>query len=88
MPAVQRVGDVDSGGGVITSGVGSVRVNGIPVSVNGSSVSPHARKNSHRPVTSGGVGSVMAEGSPINVEGNCDTCGHVRTGGSSDVRAG
>lgn len=88
MPAVQRVGDVDSGGGVITSGVGSVRINGIPVSVNGSGVSPHARKNSHRPVTSGGVGSVRAGGSPVNVAGNADTCGHARTGGSSNVSAG
>lgn len=88
MPAVQRVGDVDSGGGVITGGVGSVRVNGIPVSVDGSGVSPHARKNSHRPVTAGGVGSVMAGGSPVNVAGNADTCGHARTGGSSNVSAG
>ena len=88
MPEVQRVGDIDSGGGVITNGVDSVRVNGIPVSVNGSGVSPHARKNSHRPVTSGGVGSVMAGGSPVNVAGNADTCGHARTGGSSNVSAG
>jgi uncharacterized Zn-binding protein involved in type VI secretion len=86
MPAVQRVGDVDSGGGVITSGVGSVRVNGIPVSVNGSGVSPHARR--HRPVTAGGVSSVRAGGIPINVTGNADTCGHARTGGSSNVSAG
>jgi uncharacterized Zn-binding protein involved in type VI secretion len=88
MPAVQRVGDADSGGGVITGGVDSVRVNGISVSVNGSGVSPHARKNSHRPVTSGGVGSVRAGGTPVNVAGNSDTCGHARTGGSNNVRAG
>ena len=88
MPAVQRVGDVDSGGGVITGGVDSVRVNGIAVSVDGSGVSAHARKNSHRPVTAGGVGTVRAGGSPINVAGNADTCGHARTGGSSDVSAG
>jgi uncharacterized Zn-binding protein involved in type VI secretion len=88
MPAVQRKGDVDSGGGVITGGVGSVRINNIPVSVNGTGVSAHARKNSHRPVTAGGVGSVRAGGSPINVAGNCDTCGHARTGGSPNVRAG
>lgn len=88
MPAVQRTGDVDSGGGVITGGVNSVRVNGIAVSVNGTGVSAHARKNRHRPVTSGGVSSVRANGVPINVTGNCDTCGHTRTGGSSNVRAG
>jgi len=86
MPAVQRVGDADSGGGIITSGVSSVRVNGIVVSVNGSGVSAHARN--HRPVTSGGVDSVRAGGIPINVAGNADTCGHVRTGGSPNVSAG
>lgn len=88
MPAVQRVGDADSGGGVITSGVNSVRINGIPVSVNGSGVTAHASKNSHRPVTAGGVDSVRVGGSPINVAGNADTCGHVRTGGSPNVSAG
>jgi len=86
MPAVQRKGDVDSGGGVITGGVGSVRVNNIPVSVNGTGVSVHARR--HRPVTANGVSSVRAGGIPINVAGNADTCGHARTGGSPDVRAG
>ncbi len=88
MPAIQRTGDVDTGGGVITGGVASVRVNNIAVSVNGTPVSAHARKNSHRPVTAGGVSSVRAGGSPINVAGNADTCGHARTGGSSNVRAG
>lgn len=88
MPAVQRRGDVDSGGGVITGGVGSVRVNGIPVSVNGTGVSAHGRKGRHRPVTAGGNSTVRANGIPINVTGNCDTCGHVRTGGSPNVRAG
>jgi len=86
MPAVQRVGDVNSGGGVITSGIGSVRVNGSPVSVDSSGVSLHPKK--HLPVTAGGVGSVRAGGSPINVAGNPDTCGHVRTGGSPNVSAG
>lgn len=88
MPAVQRVGDSDSGGGVITAGVGSVRINGIPVSVDGSPVSAHARKLRHRPVTSNGVSSVRAGGIPVNVAGNADTCGHARVGGSPDVRAG
>lgn len=88
MPAVQRKGDVDSGGGVITTGVSSVRVNGVAVSVNGSVVSAHARRRRHRPTTAGGVNSVRANGVPVNVTGNSDTCGHARTGGSSNVRAG
>lgn len=88
MPAIQRTGDIDSGGGVITGGVASVRANNIPVSVNGTPVSAHAYRHRHRPVTAGGVSSVRAGGIPINVAGNCDTCGHTRTGGSSNVRAG
>ena len=43
MPAVQRQGDTDSGGGVALSGVVSVRVNNIPVVVDGISVSGHGR---------------------------------------------
>jgi hypothetical protein len=31
---------------------------------------------------------VRIEGQPISVAGNADTCGHTRTGGSGDVRAG
>lgn len=88
MPAVVRVGDVDSGGGVTVAGISSVIVNGIPVCADGSPVSAHARRNSHRPVTSRGVGSVVVEGRPINVVGNPDTCGHVRVNGSPDVTAG
>ena len=41
MPAVQRQGDANSAGGVASSGVASVRVNGRPVVVPGISVTPH-----------------------------------------------
>jgi len=88
MPAVQRIGDSDSGGGVITSGVDSVRVNNQVVSVDGSSVSPHSSRPVHVPVTANGVASVKAGGRPINVAGNADTCGHARTGGSENVKIG
>ncbi len=88
MPAVQRVGDSDSGGGTITSGVSSVRVNNRAVSVDGSGVSPHSSRPVHVPVTAGGVASVTADGRPINVAGNADTCGHARTGGSENVKIG
>ena len=88
MPAAQRVGDSDSAGGTITSGVNSVRVNNQAVSVDGSPVSPHSSRPVHVPVTAGGVGSVKAGGRPINVTGNADTCGHVRTGGSENVKIG
>jgi uncharacterized Zn-binding protein involved in type VI secretion len=88
MPAAQRKGDANNDGGVILGGVDSVRINNLAVSVDGTSVSPHARKNSHKPTTAGGVGSVKAGGKPINVKGNADTCGHTRQGGSSDVNVG
>ncbi len=88
MPAVQRIGDSDSAGGVITSGVNSVRINNRAVSVDGSPVSPHNSRPVHVPVTANGIASVKAGGRPINVTGNADTCGHARTGGSKNVRIG
>jgi uncharacterized Zn-binding protein involved in type VI secretion len=96
MPAVQRQGDTNSEGGAATSGVASVRVNGIPVVVAGTNVSAHApwpqrRYNPHPPhaaATTTGSGTVRAGGKPVVLTGNVDTCGHARTGGSPDVRAG
>lgn len=93
MPAVQRQGDPNSAGGVATGGISSVRVNGRPVVVNGTSVSAHApwgppHPPHASPVTTGGSGSVRAGNKPINVTGNSDTCGHTRSAGSGDVRIG
>ena len=97
MPAVQRQGDTNSEGGAATSGVASVRVNGKPIVVDGVTVSAHApwpqrRNNPHPPhaaaSTAGGRGTVRAGGKPVVRTGNVDTCGHARTGGSPDVRAG
>ena len=95
MPAVQRDGDANNVGGTTSGGVASVRVNGIPVTVNGTPVSEHAPwrpRPAHAPhiaaTTTGGVGSVRAGSIPVNVEGNSDTCGHSRVGGSDNVRAG
>lgn len=96
MPAVQRDGDSNAGGGVAQGGESSVRINGRPVMIPGQSVTPHPPyprkgRNEHNnggQATAGGVGSVRAGGKPVVVTGNSDTCGHARTGGSSDVRAG
>ena len=96
MPGVQRDGDSNTGGGAAQGGVGSVRVNGRPIMIPGQSVTPHPPyprrgRNEHNngsQQTAGGVGSVRAGGSPVVVDGNSDTCGHARTGGSGDVRAG
>lgn len=93
MPPVQRQGDPNNAGGAATGGVGSVRVNGQPVVVDGTGVAGHApwgrpHPPHASPTTTGGVGSVRAGGIPVNVDGNPDTCGHTRTSGSGDVRAG
>jgi uncharacterized Zn-binding protein involved in type VI secretion len=95
MPAVQRQGDANGAGGVIVSGIGSVRVNGRPIAVTGLGVSAHpcCGQRGCPPIhcnaqTSGGIGSVLAGGLPVIVTGDSDTCGHSRVGGSGDVRAG
>jgi len=93
MPAVQRKGDPNSSGGIATGGVATVRVNGRPVLVPGISVTPHpcfpARGcDIHgSATTSGGSGSVRAGGkSVLRTSSDSDTCGHPRSGGSSNVR--
>jgi uncharacterized Zn-binding protein involved in type VI secretion len=96
MPAVQRNGDSNAGGGVAQGGVDSVRVNGIPIMIPAQSVTPHPPyprrgRNEHNngsQMTAGGVSSVRAGGQPVVVTGDTDTCGHPRAGGSGDVRAG
>ena len=93
MPGIQTDGDVNSAGGAVSGGVSSVRVNGKPITVNGNSVSPHAPWGRPHPphaaaVTTGGSGSIRAGGIPVVSTGCVDTCGHPRTGGSSDTRVG
>jgi uncharacterized Zn-binding protein involved in type VI secretion len=94
MPAVQRQGDANSAGGVATSGVISVRINGRPVVVPGISVTPHpccGRRGCAihcAAVTTGGSGTVRAGGKPIiRTSADADSCGHARAGGSPNVRA-
>jgi hypothetical protein len=94
MPAVQRVGDANGAGGVITSGVDSVRINGRPIATTGVGVSAHpcCGRRGCPPIhcsatTAGGSGSVRAGGIPASLTGDADTCGHARAGGSGDVRA-
>ena len=90
MPGIVRQGDPNVCGGVVQGGVGSVRVNGIPVAVPGLAVSPH--DNYRGPhvgaVTRGGSGSVRAQGQPIITTADNDSCGHNRGIGSGDVRIG
>lgn len=88
MPAVSRVGDADSGGGKVVSGVDSVIVNGKPISVNGKPVSGHGLPPHAAPQTANGLATVIAGGIPVNRVGDADTCGHARAQGSPDVTAG
>jgi uncharacterized Zn-binding protein involved in type VI secretion len=88
MAGVVRQGDINQVGGKALGGVGSVLVNGRPIVVDGTKVSPHGKGKHAVAKTSGGVGSVRAGGKPVNVIGNVDDCGHPRTQGSSNVNAG
>ena len=91
MAKVQRVGDQDSGGGKITQGENSVRVNGKPVAVKGDTVSVHpGGKYGHKGVTTKANKNttVKANGKLIVVTGDTDTCGHKRVGGSPNVNIG
>jgi len=94
MPGIQRVGDANGAGGVITSGIDSVRINGRPIATTGQGVSAHpcCGRRGCPPIhcyatTAGGSGTVRAGGIPASLTGDGDTCGHARAGGSGDVRA-
>jgi uncharacterized Zn-binding protein involved in type VI secretion len=93
MPAVQRVGDQDDGGGVITSGESSVLVNGRPIAVENDPVSPHPPCGQQggdphcNAKTQPSISDVKANGKLVITTGANDTCGHTRVGGSPDVNA-
>jgi uncharacterized Zn-binding protein involved in type VI secretion len=97
MPGIQRIGDANSAGGVITGGgIGSVRIEGRIVSVEGDSVSPHPccgqrgcppiHCNANTRSTS--VREFRAGNKKIILTGDLDTCGHPRAGGAATVRFG
>lgn len=91
MPGVQRQGDFNMRGGLITSGDDSVRVNGRPIAVAYTLVTPHPPcpyEKKHCVVfTKGGSKTVKANGKSIILDLNTDTCGDFRLGGSGDVKA-
>lgn len=91
---VQRVGDPNVGGGLITAGDPTVLVNGRPIAVLGSPVSPHppcgargghAHCIAHTTATNY---TVLVNGKPVITSGSIDTCGHPRAVGSFDVIIG
>ena len=87
---VVRITDANSCGGKPMNGVNSVRVNGVPVVVSGTSVSSHANyKPPHTTArTMSTNSSVKAGGQPIVTASDVDTCGHTRLNASTNVRIG
>ena len=88
MPKVARMGDLNSGGGIIqTIPQSTVFANGKLISVNGSRGSGHAPgiHALNAWVTANGSSTVSIEGIPVNDEGDPDSCSHVRVDGSTNV---
>jgi uncharacterized Zn-binding protein involved in type VI secretion len=89
---VCRVGDVNAGGGVILEGNPTVLINGRPVAIIGSKVSPHPpcpKPSSHCSATTQfKPGAVLVNGRPISTAPSTDTCGHPRLTGSLNVVVG
>jgi uncharacterized Zn-binding protein involved in type VI secretion len=84
---IVRVGDVNSGGGIVISGEPSVRLNGLDVAVDGSPVTPHPRglftiDHAHCVATEQ---NIKVKGKRIIFVGDVDSCGHTRIQGSPDV---
>ena len=91
---ILRVGDANTGGGVITVGDPTVLVNGRPIAIIGSPVSPHPpcggpggqphciARTQYKP------GTILVNGKPIATWPSVDTCGHGRATGSLDVLIG
>jgi uncharacterized Zn-binding protein involved in type VI secretion len=87
MPGVQRQGDSNVRGGVISSGDASVRVNGVPVAVQGSPITPYnIGKNRINAVTTGSS-SVRANGRPLTLSTSPDSAGTPMTGSGTNVTA-
>ena len=87
MAAAQRMTDANLGGGTISSiPQSTVYANSKLLSVNGSSVQNHVLHVGT--TTANGSSTVFAGGTGVNRTGDADSCGHARTGGSSDVNIG
>lgn len=93
--SIQRVGDRNTAGGVITKGDDSVLINGRAVAIRGVSVSAHpccGRKGcppTHcNAKTQTKNSTVLVNGVPLILTDDKDTCDHPRAGGSADVLVG
>lgn len=90
MAGISRKGDTNQVGGAIMRGASTVFVNGIPVGLHVSSITPHApwgrpHPPHHSAVTTSGSSTVFAEGVPVLKVGSGLSCGHSIVQGSPDV---
>ena len=87
MPGVQRQGDSNVRGGVISSGDSSVRVNGVPIAVQGSPITPYNIGKVRAPAVTTGSSTVRVNGRSVTLANNPDSRGTAMLGGSSNVTA-
>lgn len=90
MAQLSRKGDVNTTGGRIVRGAGTVFCNGIPVGLHVSPITPHAPFGKPHPPhkaanTTDGSPSVFCEGVPVLRTGSGNTCGHKIVQGSDNV---
>ncbi len=96
MPGIQRVGDLNSGGGVaLGPGHNNVLINGRPALKPNTPFTPHPPCGPKQPQhcvgvvgVVGGAKTVRANGIPLVIDGDRDSCvTHTRRSGSQNVKA-
>lgn len=87
MPSIQRQGDSNVRGGVISSGDASVRIDGVPVAVQGSPITAYNIGKARAPAVTTGTSTVRVNGRPLTLSNNVDSRGTSMRGGSSSVSA-
>lgn len=90
MAALSRKGDINTTGGKIIRGAGTVFANGIPVGLHVSPITPHApwgkpHPPHHAPTTTEGSPTVFAENCNVLRVGSGNTCGHRIVQGSDNI---
>jgi len=86
MPSAHRLNDVNDAGAAITSiAQGTVYINNLLASIDGSSVAGHGVGEHSGPNTANGSSTVFIGSIPVNRQGDADTCGHGRAAGSPNV---
>ena len=79
---------LDTAGGVVLTGASTVRVNGLPVALDGASVSGHGKSPHSGPTVIKSSSTVRANGRGVVRQSlDISSCGHPCSG-SGNVRAG